>query len=64
MYGTARLSDIGDSLRIPFEVLEPTFARPASRGGRTVAISKPPWNGSRIVFWLNAIGTTNRRHRR
>ena len=28
MYGTARLSDIGDSLRIPFEVLEPTFAPP------------------------------------
>ena len=33
MYGTARLSDIGDSLRIPFEVLEPTFARPRLRRG-------------------------------
>jgi hypothetical protein len=32
MYGTARLSDIGDSLRIPFEVLEPTFARLVSTG--------------------------------
>jgi EmrB/QacA subfamily drug resistance transporter len=32
MYGTARLSDIGDSLRIPFEVLEPTFARLVSAG--------------------------------
>jgi EmrB/QacA subfamily drug resistance transporter len=32
MYGTARLSDIGDSLRIPFEVLEPTFARLVAAG--------------------------------
>lgn len=32
MYGTARLSDIGDSLRIPFEVLEPTFARLVAGG--------------------------------
>lgn len=32
MYGTARLSDIGDSLRIPFEVLEPTFARLVATG--------------------------------
>ena len=32
MYGTARLSDIGDSLRIPFEVLEPTFARLVTSG--------------------------------
>jgi EmrB/QacA subfamily drug resistance transporter len=32
MYGTARLSDIGDSLRIPFEVLEPTFARLVTTG--------------------------------
>jgi EmrB/QacA subfamily drug resistance transporter len=32
MYGTARLTDIGDSLRIPFEVLEPTFARLAATG--------------------------------
>jgi EmrB/QacA subfamily drug resistance transporter len=32
MYGTARLSDIGDSMRIPFEVLEPTFGRLVSTG--------------------------------
>lgn len=32
MYGTARLSDIGDSLRIPFEVLETTFARLVATG--------------------------------
>jgi len=32
MYGTARLSDIGNALRIPFEVLEPTFARLATTG--------------------------------
>jgi EmrB/QacA subfamily drug resistance transporter len=32
MYGTARLSDIGDSLRIPFEVLEPTFAHLVTTG--------------------------------
>ena len=32
MYGTARLSDIGDALRIPFEVLEPTFARLVATG--------------------------------
>lgn len=27
MYGTARLTDMGEYLRIPFEVLEPTFSR-------------------------------------
>lgn len=32
MYGTARLSDIGDSMRIPFEVIEPTFARLVATG--------------------------------
>jgi hypothetical protein len=32
MYGTARLSDIGEGLRIPFEVLEPTFARLVATG--------------------------------
>jgi hypothetical protein len=26
MYGTARLTDMADYLRVPFEVLEPTFA--------------------------------------
>ncbi|MEE3064464.1 MAG: MDR family MFS transporter [Actinomycetota bacterium] len=32
MYGTARLSDIGDSMRIPFEVIEPTFGRLVASG--------------------------------
>ncbi|WP_055405245.1 MULTISPECIES: MDR family MFS transporter [unclassified Mycobacterium] len=32
MYGTARLTDIADYLRIPFEVLEPTFARLIATG--------------------------------
>ena len=32
MYGTARLTDIGDNLRVPFEVLEPTFGRLAASG--------------------------------
>ena len=32
IYGTARLTDIGDSLRIPFEVLEPTFSRLVATG--------------------------------
>ena len=32
MYQTARLTDIGDSVRIPFEVLEPTFARLVATG--------------------------------
>jgi EmrB/QacA subfamily drug resistance transporter len=32
MYGTARLTDMGDYLRIPFEVLEPTFARLVAAG--------------------------------
>ncbi|KKC05992.1 MDR family MFS transporter [Mycobacterium nebraskense] len=32
MYGTARLTDMADYLRIPFEVLEPTFARLVSNG--------------------------------
>ncbi|OBJ00678.1 MDR family MFS transporter [Mycobacterium sp. 1465703.0] len=32
MYGTARLTDMADYLRIPFEVLEPTFARLVSGG--------------------------------
>ena len=32
MYGTARLTDMGDYLRIPFEVLEPTFARLVAGG--------------------------------
>ncbi|GAB1814986.1 MDR family MFS transporter [Mycobacterium sp. MUNTM1] len=32
MYGTARLTDIADYLRVPFEVLEPTFARLVSGG--------------------------------
>jgi EmrB/QacA subfamily drug resistance transporter len=32
MYGTARLTDIGDNMRVPFEVLEPTFGRLAATG--------------------------------
>jgi EmrB/QacA subfamily drug resistance transporter len=32
MYGTARLTDIADYLRIPFEVLEPTFSRLVATG--------------------------------
>ncbi|MGZ4562365.1 MAG: MFS transporter, partial [Mycobacterium sp.] len=32
LYGTARLTDIADSLRIPFEVLEPTFSRLLATG--------------------------------
>jgi EmrB/QacA subfamily drug resistance transporter len=32
MYGTARLTDIGDNMRVPFEVLEPTFGRLAASG--------------------------------
>lgn len=32
MYGAARLTDIADYLRIPFEVLEPTFSRLAAGG--------------------------------
>lgn len=32
MYGTARLTDMADYLQVPFEVLEPTFARLVSGG--------------------------------
>lgn len=32
LYGTARLTDIAEYLRIPFEVLEPTFARLIATG--------------------------------
>jgi EmrB/QacA subfamily drug resistance transporter len=32
MYGTARLTDMGDYMRIPFEVLEPTFGRLIAAG--------------------------------
>ncbi|ORW50874.1 MFS transporter [Mycobacterium paraense] len=32
MYGAARITDMGDYLRIPFEVLEPTFARLVAAG--------------------------------
>ncbi|OBA73479.1 MFS transporter [Mycobacterium sp. 1554424.7] len=32
MYGTARLTDMGEYLRIPFEVLEPTFSRLVASG--------------------------------
>ena len=32
IYGTARLTDIANYLRLPFEVLEPTFSRPVTAG--------------------------------
>ncbi|MCV7053180.1 MFS transporter [Mycobacterium heidelbergense] len=32
MYGVARLTDMGEYLRVPFEVLEPTFARLVAAG--------------------------------
>lgn len=32
MYGTARLTDMAEYLRIPFEVLEPTFSRLVTAG--------------------------------
>jgi EmrB/QacA subfamily drug resistance transporter len=48
MNGTARLSDIGDSLRVPFEVLEPTFAR-------LVATGYVQRNGDDM--WLTPTGT-------
>ena len=32
MYGTARLTDMGDYMHIPFEVLEPTFSRLIAAG--------------------------------
>lgn len=32
IYGTARLTDMADYLRVPFEILEPTFARLVSGG--------------------------------
>ncbi|ORV85610.1 MFS transporter [Mycobacterium interjectum] len=32
MYGSARLTDMGEYLRIPFEVLEPTFSRLVAAG--------------------------------
>jgi EmrB/QacA subfamily drug resistance transporter len=32
MYGTARVTDMADYLRVPFEVLEPTFARLVAAG--------------------------------
>ncbi|SPM42612.1 Predicted arabinose efflux permease, MFS family [Mycobacterium numidiamassiliense] len=48
MYGTARLTDIGDSMRIPFEVLEPTFAR-------LVATGYAQQDGDKM--WLTPAGT-------
>jgi EmrB/QacA subfamily drug resistance transporter len=47
MYGTARLSDIGNSMRIPFEVLEPTF-------GRLVATAFVQRDGDQM--WLTPAG--------
>ncbi|WP_445160276.1 MDR family MFS transporter [Mycobacterium sp. Dal123C01] len=47
MYGTARLSDIGNSMRIPFEVLEPNF-------GRLVAAAFVQRDGDQM--WLTPAG--------
>jgi len=47
-FGTARLTDIGDHLRVPFEVLEPIFARLVA-GGYAVR------DGDEM--WLTAAGT-------
>lgn len=41
-FGTARLTDIGDHLRVPFEVLEPTFARLVA-GGYAVRDGDEMW---------------------
>ncbi|GLE52579.1 MFS transporter [Mycobacterium montefiorense] len=48
MYGTARLSDIGESMRVPFEVLEPTFDGLVSGG-------YAQRNGDQM--WLTTAGT-------
>ncbi len=47
-FGTARLTDIAESLRLPFEVLEPTFARLCTTG---YALQ----DGDRL--WLTPAGT-------
>jgi EmrB/QacA subfamily drug resistance transporter len=47
MYGTAHLTDIADHLRIPFEVLEPTF-------GRLVAAGYAQRDGDQL--WLTPAG--------
>jgi hypothetical protein len=47
MYETAHLSDIGNSVRIPFEVLEPTF-------GRLVATGYVQRDGDKM--WLTPAG--------
>ena len=40
MYGTARLTDMADYLRIPFEVLEPTFAAWCARVTRSATATR------------------------
>ena len=47
MYGTAHLTDIADHLRVPFEVLEPTF-------GRLVAAGYAQRDGDQL--WLTPAG--------
>lgn len=47
MYGTARLTDIAEYLRIPFEVLEPTFSRLIATGYA---------RGDGDQLWLTAAG--------
>lgn len=57
MYGTARLTDMADYLRVPFEVLEPTFAHLVSAGyaqreGEQIWLT--PAGGQQVgyVHWL------------
>ncbi|BBZ44065.1 MDR family MFS transporter [Mycobacterium parmense] len=47
MYGVARLTDMANSLRIPFEVLEPTFSRLVATGNAQRAGDE---------LWLTAAG--------
>jgi EmrB/QacA subfamily drug resistance transporter len=57
MYGTARLTDMGEYLRIPFEVLEPTFSRLVA-GGYVVLDGDEIWltpAGAQQVDYVQAL---------
>ncbi len=54
MYGTARVTDMADYLQVPFEVLEPTFAR-------LVAAGYAQRDGEQM--WLTPAGSTTSRLR-
>lgn len=57
MYGTARLTDMGEYLRIPFEVLEPTFSRLVA-GGYVVRDGDEMWltpAGAQQVDYVQAL---------